>query len=171
MDKIRIRELLLEDSIIIAKAFKDQGWNKPQDQYNDYYKESLEGKRVILIAEYEGEFAGYITLLWESDDPCFSEADIPEIKDFNVLIKFRRKGIGNALMDEIERIGFESSSQIGLSVGLLKDYGSAQRIYVKRGYIPVGDGIKYGNRVLAYFDKVDVDDDLVLSFIKELDSE
>lgn len=111
-------------------------------------------------------FAGYITLLWKSPDPYFSRHNIPEIQDFNVLIAYRNRGIGSQLMDAIEEIAFEKHVTVGLSSGLLSDYGSAQRLYVKRGYIPTGEGIKYQGKVLQYNDQVKVDDDLVLSFTK-----
>lgn len=70
-------------------------------------------------------------------------------------------------MDEIEKVVFEKSDTVGLSVGLLKDYASAQRMYVKRGYIPTEQGIKQFNRTITYSEKVCVDDDLVLSFTKK----
>ena len=111
-------------------------------------------------------FAGYITLLWKSPDPYFSQHNIPEIQDFNVLIAYRNQGIGSQLMDAIEEIAFEKHPTVGLSTGLLSDYGSAQRLYVKRGYIPTGEGIKYKGKVLQYHDTVKADDDLVLSFTK-----
>ena len=154
------------DICIIARAFKEQGWDKPESQYKLYYEQHIEETRRVVIAEYDGEFAGYITIVFHSLDSYFSERGIPEIVDFNVLIKFRKCGIGSRLMDEAEEFCFKQYETIGLSVGLLSDYGSAIRMYVKRGYVPVGDGIKYRNKVLSYFEQVQVDDDLVLSFTK-----
>ncbi|MEZ4847287.1 MAG: GNAT family N-acetyltransferase [Bacteroidia bacterium] len=65
---------------------------------------SEEGSRDIIIAELNGEFAGYLTIKWESNYIPFKEKAIPEIVDFNVLKKFQRKGIGTALMDEAEQV-------------------------------------------------------------------
>jgi ribosomal protein S18 acetylase RimI-like enzyme len=166
MPNIQIRSMQQEDAPVISAAFQAQGWNKPISQYLKYYAQQLRGERVVLIATYKNEFAGYITLLWQSPDPFFSQHNIPEIQDFNVLIAYRNHGIGSQLMDAIEQIAFEQHPTVGLSVGLLSDYGSAQRLYVKRGYLPTGEGIKYGTRILQYNDQVAVDDDLVLSFIK-----
>ena len=95
---------------------------------------------------------------WKSPDPFFSKHHIPEIKDFNVLIAYRKRGIGSLIMDAIEQIAFEQHPTVGLSVGLLSDYGSAQRLYVKRGYLPTGEGIKYDTKILQYNDQVQVDD-------------
>ena len=170
MMKLSTRLIKEEDAKIIAKAFAEQGWNKPESQYMEYYRQQLSGQRRVIIAEYEGEFAGYLTIVFKSDDDYFRERDIPEIVDFNVLKKFQRQGVGSYLMDVAEAFCFETYHTVGLSVGLLSDYGSAQRMYVKRGYVPTGTGIKYGNRALKYFDQVQVDDDLVLSFTKRRES-
>jgi hypothetical protein len=53
-------------------------------------------------------------------------------------------------------------------VGLFKDYGIAQRMYYKRGYMPNGNGIVYDGKEVAPGEIVRVDDDLNLFFIKEL---
>jgi ribosomal protein S18 acetylase RimI-like enzyme len=167
--KISIREMSAEDCAIISKAFTDQGWNKPQSQYEGYFQEQTEGRRVVLVAEVEGTFAGYVTILWESYYPPFKEAGIPEIMDFNVLIKYRRQGIGAALMDEAEKRISHRSKVVGIGVGLMADYGAAQIMYVKRGYVPDGRGISQNEKFLGYGDRVTVDDDLILCFTKRLD--
>jgi hypothetical protein len=75
--KIIIRQMQEEDSIPISRAFAEQGWNKPVSQYIDYFWECQSGKRLVLIAEWDGEFAGYVTIVWESHYPPFREAGIP----------------------------------------------------------------------------------------------
>jgi len=152
MSNLQIRPMLPEDAPVISAAFQSQGWNKPLSQYLKYYAQQLHNERVVLIATLDNTFAGYITLLWKSPDPYFSEHNIPEIQDFNVLIAYRKRGIGSQLLDAIEEIAFEQHAIVGLSSGLLSDYGSAQRLYVKRGYVPTGEGIKYGTKILQYND-------------------
>lgn len=163
---ISIRKMNATDIAEITKAFKEQGWNKNEDQYKTYFKEQEAGERAVLVAEYNHEFAGYLTVLWESDDVYFNSRGIPEIKDFNVLIKYRNHGIGTDLMNEAEKVIFEKTDTVGLSVGLLSDYGSAQRMYVKRGYVPTGEGLRTSNHIVTYFENVVADDELVLSFTK-----
>jgi ribosomal protein S18 acetylase RimI-like enzyme len=166
--KILIRRLTLEDCEIITKAFAAQNWNKPLAQYQNYFAEQAEGKREVLIAEVEDEFAGYLIIMRQSDFAPLREKNIPEIVDFNVLIKFRNQGIGSALMDAAENLIAREFKTIGIRVGLTADYGAAQRIYVKRGYIPDGKGISQNGKFLRYGDKITVDDDLSLSFTKDL---
>jgi ribosomal protein S18 acetylase RimI-like enzyme len=121
------------------------------------------------VAEYNGEFAGYVNILWESSYAPFHKAGIPEIADFNVLKNFQRRGIGTLLMDEAERrIAERGYSFVGLGVGLYPDYGAAQILYARRGYIPDGQGIYYNTRQIQPGELVRVDDDLTLQFIKVL---
>jgi hypothetical protein len=50
-------------------------------------------------------------------------------------------------------------------------YNAAQRLYVKRGYIPDAHGITYRNRFVDEGASVVVDDDLLMHFTKEFPAE
>jgi GNAT superfamily N-acetyltransferase len=165
---ITIRNITMEDCKIISEAFTAQGWNKPQEQYERYFKEQVEGTRAVFIAEYNNEFAGYVTVVWESDYKYFIENKIPEIVDLNTLIKFRKKGIATALLDEAERKISERSNIAGIGFGLMFDYGQAQRLYVKRGYIPDGLGVSQSGGFIKYGDNIVVNDDLALYLTKNM---
>ena len=95
LDRITIHPITEEDVTGIVSAFRAQGWDKPEQQYIRYCSESRLGTRAVVLAEYAGEFAGYLTIMWQSEYPPFRQANIPEIVDFNVLIKYRRLGIGS----------------------------------------------------------------------------
>lgn len=167
--EIHIRRLCREDCSVISAAFAEQNWNKPVEQFERYLTEYTDGKRDILLAEVNAEFAGYVTIDWQPEYAFFNERSIPEIADLNVLVKFRKKGIGSRLLDEAEPLtSFKSCEIVGIRVGLTADYGSAQRLYVKRGYVPDGCGISQHGRFLQYGDIVTVDEDLVISFTKTL---
>lgn len=163
-----IREMVEADCAVISGAFAAQGWDKPLSQYQAYLQESLEGRRVVLVAEYEGQFAGYVNILWVSDYPPFKAAGIPEIADFNVLLKYRRQGIGTALLDEAEKRISTRSAVSGIGVGLTEDYGPAHIMYIRRGYIPDGRGLFQDGKHLKYGDQAIVNDDLTLCFTKLL---
>jgi GNAT superfamily N-acetyltransferase len=167
-EKITIREIAEMDCPIISSAFAAQGWDKPIEQYLHYWQESLEYKRVTLLAEYDGQFAGYVTIVWESDYPPFRAAGIPEVVDFNVLIKFRRLKIGTVLMDEAEKRIALRSPVAGLGVCLHSDYGAAQVLYARRGYVPDGRGIFHQGHYPKYGEQVRLDDDLCLYLVKPL---
>ncbi len=165
-----IRRLAAQDPQIFAAAFTAIGWNKPAAQYERYLVEQQRGERVVLVAESEGMFAGYLNVIWRPDYPPFREQCIPEIQDFNVLPQYRNEGIGSRLMESAERVAVERSPIVGIGVGLGADYGPAQRLYVLRGYVPDGRGLVHNNRFPHYGDQVTVDDDLVLHFTKQLES-
>ena len=124
--------------------------------------------RDMYIARVEGQFAGYLTVCWQSTYAPFREKKIPEIMDFNVLPKFRRQGIGTQLMDKAEAEITKVSPVAGIGVGMTPDYGAAQKLYVLRGYIPDGNGLYYRSRPIQYGDAIKVDDYMALYLTKEL---
>ena len=166
--KILIRPLAREDCETITAAFESQNWKKPVSLFERYLAECSSGERTILIAELDGQFAGYVTIDWRPEYPVFKEQSIPEIADFNVLKKFQSQGVGTRLMESAEQLISERSDRAGIRVGLTADYGNAQRLYVKRGYIPDGHGISQRGKFLIYGDAVTVDDDLTIGFTKSL---
>jgi GNAT superfamily N-acetyltransferase len=166
--KLTIREMTHEDPPTIAEAYCAQGWSKPRELHEKYYREQIEGARTVLVAELDGMFVGYLTIVWESHYPPFRDAGIPEIVDFSVLMGYQRKGIGTALMDEAERRISERSSIVGIGVGLSAGYGAAQIMYAKRGYIPDGRGVQYDGKQLKFGDKTTVDHSLTMCFTKDL---
>ena len=91
-----------------------------------------------------------------------------DIVDFGVLEKFRSKGIGTKLMDIAEKIAFNDGDTVFLGVGLHSGYGSAQRMYIKRGYIPDGKGVWYGNEICKPYETYCNDDDLNLHLSKKI---
>jgi GNAT superfamily N-acetyltransferase len=156
------------DCGLVSQGFADQGWDKPVSQFLRYLREAEQGLRVVLLAEYEGQFAGYLTIVWESSYPPFRTDGIPEIVDFNVLKKYRRLGVGRMLMDEAERRVAERSPVAGIGVGVTADYGAAQVLYARRGYAPDGRGLFQNGEHVRPGEHVRVDDSLVLYFTKKL---
>lgn len=65
MTSINVRALAADDCELIARAFAAQGWQKPASQYQRYLEESIAGTRAALVAEYDGCFAGYLTIVSE----------------------------------------------------------------------------------------------------------
>lgn len=163
-----IRPLEAGDIQPIAAAFAALGWNKPLAQYARYLAEQEAGGRTVFVAFVDEAFAGYVTILWQSSYPPFAEANIPEIADFNVLPHLRRQGIGGRLMDTAEAKVAERFPIMGIGVGLFADYGAAQRMYVKRGYIPDGRGIFTQGHFVQYGESVVIDDEPALYFTKRL---
>lgn len=85
-----------------------------------------------------------------------------------MLEKYRCRGIGSKLMDVAEQIAGEYSDMVYLGVGLHSGYGSAQRLYIKRGYLPDGSGVWYKDVVCEPYSSCCNDDDLILYLSKKL---
>jgi GNAT superfamily N-acetyltransferase len=159
---LEITPLRPDDPAEFEATFAAIGWAKPAAQFVRYLDEQTADQRPVLVARVEGEFAGYVTVIWEPRYAPFREAQIPEIQDFNVLPRFRRRGIGSALMDAAEALIATRSKIAGLGVGLYPDYGPAQRLYVLRGYVPDGRGIATEQVHVQPGQVVRVDDELAL---------
>ena len=165
---LTIKLLKKGDINTIVNAFATSNWTtKPASTFENYFLEQKLQERIIWLAYHNNVFAGYVTLLWKSEYPYFQESNIPEIKDLNVLPNFRNKGIASALLDIAEKKAQTRFDKIGISVGLYSDYGSAQRLYVKRGYVPDGKGITYDNKNIPLGEMVRLDDDLILWMVKK----
>jgi len=154
----------------IVAAFAALGWpGKDRAQYERYVREQSSGDRVILVARTgDGEFAGYLTVVWEAGYAPFREQGIPEVQDLNVLPHLRRRGIASAMMDLAEEHEATRSPIAGVGVGLYADYGPAHLMYLARGYRPDGRGLAYGGRTCQPGDPVKVDDDLCLMLTRRL---
>jgi GNAT superfamily N-acetyltransferase len=163
-----IREMAGDDLEGVVAAFAAQGWDKPQAQYQRYLDESRQGLRTVLLAECEEQFGGYLTIVWNSSYPPFCAAGIPEIVDFNVLIKYQRRGIGSALMDEAERRIRTRSTAAGIGFGMTADYGAAQVLYIRRGYVPDGNGMVQNGQAVRHGDQIVIDDHLAIYLTKQL---
>ena len=168
LKRVKFTPLTIHDIPIIVSAFETLGWNKPASLYQQYFEEQLNGEREVWVAWDNTTFLGYVTLKWHSSYQSFNSQNIPEIHDLNVLPKYRRHGIASTLLDLAEAKAREKSQDAGLGVGLDPDYGNAQKLYVKRGYVPDGLGITSNHETVKWGDRVIVDDDLNLWFIKTL---
>ena len=139
-----IRKMQESDIKELSRGFISQGWPSREEILTRYFKEQESGEREVLVAEVEGALAGYISILPCAKQGPFAEI-YPELSDFNVFEPFQNQGIGNLLLEEAEKRVRLISDKVTLGVGLHSGYGLAQRLYIKRGYIPDGTGVWYQN--------------------------
>jgi GNAT superfamily N-acetyltransferase len=120
---------------------------------------AVRGQRVIGIA----------SILWESNYAGFAERGIPLLHQLAVAGPFRRQGVAMMLMDVAENLARRrGATELGITVGLFDDYGPAQRLYARRGYLPDGRGACRGQQPLSRGTQVTMDDDLILWLTKDL---
>jgi GNAT superfamily N-acetyltransferase len=152
----------------LKSDFTNRGMAREDDYFEKCYEENITGKRITILAYYDGKLAGCCHLKYKSEYPFFLDNNIPEINDLNVFPEFRNQGIAGSIIDELERAVSQTHDTIGIGVGLFKDYGTAQRLYCKKGYIPDGNGIQYNYEQVQPGTHVFVDDDLNLYYTKKL---
>lgn len=168
---ITIRKLNKADAENFSEEFRKQGWDKHISSFEEYFEEQEKNKIIVFVAEYQKQIAGYVILKQFVEYGPFRNKNIPEVHDFNVLIKYRNKGIGTKLLDILEDyVVKQGKSSLCLSVGLHNGYGQAQRMYVKRGYIPDGSGVWFNNTNLEQYLDCKNDDSLVLYLKKDLNN-
>lgn len=168
--KITIRPMRLSDAPALNKWFGANSiYKKKPGHWAKYIKEDRAGQRVVVVAEVVSRPVGYCTLKFKSGYDFFRRHHIPEINDMIVASQFRNKGIGQQLVAYLEKAARRRGyKQIGIGVGLYADYGPAQRLYVKMGYVPDGRGVTYKDVMAKPGEKYRLDDDLILYFTKTL---
>ena len=138
-------------------------------KHEEYFESVLEKDCVILIASEDERDVGFGILNFEPKYSLYQKLDIPEIQDVNVIPDARQKGVATALVMAFENIADDQGAEkIGISVGLTKDYGPAQRLYVKLDYMPDGNGITYDREGVVFGQSYTADDDLCLMMVKDL---
>ncbi len=162
------RPMIERDIDDIDAGFIAQGWGSRKSILERYLTEQAAGTRFLVFAECDGKAVGFSTLVKYDQYGPFVGKDMPVVVDFNVLETHQGQGIGSGILDRIEAKAAESADTVYLGVGMHPGYGPAQRMYVKRGYIPDGSGIWYQDKPLAMGASCVNDDDLVLYLSKRL---
>ncbi len=169
VNDIVVRDMIDTDPEIITHEEHLQGWvHQKVEKYTQRLKDVAEGKCVALVAEYKGNIAGYFNVYPNSAGGSFGGKGLPELVDFGVLAKYRRHGIGNVLMQVAEDIAKRYSDTVYLGVGLHRDYGSAQRLYIKRGFIPDGTGLWWNGKNLEPYADMKNDDEAAIYMSKKI---
>ena len=169
INDILIRDMIKSDPKKITHEEHLQGWKHQKvEKYTQRLKDVAEGKCVALVAEYKGKVAGYFNIYPDTKSGKFAGKGYPELIDLGVFKKYRRHGIGNALMQVAEDISRRYSDTVCIGVGLHKDYGAAQRMYVKRGFVPDGTGLWWQGKNLAPYKDMKNDNEAVIFLSKKL---
>lgn len=169
--KILIREMEKDDLPNLIQSFCFP-WSSPQAT-SEKWARRLEnhetGKRTVFLIVKGKEIVGYGSLLPESEYPEFKAEGIAEINDLWVAETERHQGLGKMLIQYIENKALERGfKQIGLGVGLYRDYGAAQKLYCQLGYVPDGHGITHNYRPAIPGENYPLDDELLLWLKKSL---
>jgi ribosomal protein S18 acetylase RimI-like enzyme len=169
--KLILQTLREEDLAGIIKKFTFP-WTSlqaTQEKWERYYAEQQTNIRTVCITKIDDEFVGYGSLLNDTEYLEFKNLGIPEINDVWISEEYRGNGFGKKMIQYLEAIAQKQDhKQVGIGVGLYKDYGFAQKLYVRMGYIPDGNGATYKYQSVIPGDTYPVDDDLIIWFKKDL---
>jgi GNAT superfamily N-acetyltransferase len=140
-----------------------------QAEAQAYLAGHAEPEGTSLIATDDSEVIGYVAIVWESNYAGFRSRGIPLVHQIAVAGPFRRQGVATLLMDAAEQLARDRGIlTLGITVGLFDEYGPAQRLYARRGYIPDGRGACQDQRPLTKGMRVTIDDDLMMWLTKDL---
>ena len=128
-----------------------------------------QGERQIILALQADAPAAVCVMNWQPKYGLYKKFGIPEIQNLYTAPAFRRQGFGAALIAYCEDLARQKGlAQIGISVGLHSGFGAAQRLYIRAGYVPDGQGITYDRQLIAAGEFRPVDDQLCLMMVKDL---
>lgn len=168
--EVSIRNMMVSDIPALVAEESAQGWQDTTEKHTKRLADRDNGRCVTLCAVQGGRPVGYVSIYHPGCLKTPEKRDMPEIVDFAVLERARGQGIGNALMDAAERVAAGWSDKVYLGVGLHSGYGSAQRMYTRRGYQLDGTGVWYEDAPLEPYAPCRNDDALVLYLVKQLET-
>lgn len=134
-----------------------------------YLADHSEPEGTSLIATRGSVVLGYVAIVWESNYEGFRKLGIPLLHQISVAQPHRRQGVATRLMDAAEELARDRGvGTLGITVGLFDEYGAAQRMYARRGYVPDGRGACRDKRPLRQGEQVTMDHDLIMWLTKDL---
>lgn len=164
MNAISIRDAGVEDVPLLYALYDTIG--KKDD---GYFEQLFEEDTKILMAECDGAVCGFCLFNERPRYSLYRTLGIPEIQDLNVIPAYRRRGIATALIKWCEGLArAKGCEQIGIAVGLFKEYGPAQILYATLGYLPDGNGATYDREGVTPYTPYMMDDDLSLMLVKSI---
>ncbi len=161
---IDLREATRNDLDTLYRIYAECG-----KQDAGYFETCFTENCTILIGALDGNDVAIGLLNWKPRYSLYKKLEIPEIQDLNVVPSARRLGIASAMIKWCEGMArARGASMIGIGVGLTRDYGPAQILYTKMGYIPDGYGVTYDRETVTPHVPYRMDDDLSLMMVKQL---
>ncbi len=176
-----IRTATADDIAGLYRISEDMNAINEPGYFERCIAEQDEEKRIIYVAEQKSgngmRLVGYVQLVWVPTYATFRRLGIPEIQDLNVIPDARGQGLGSRLIEACEtEARTAGKTEMGISVGLTQSFGPAQRLYVKKGYIPDGTGMCYddvpvraeGLRTTLWHSTPMLDNFLTIKMVKDL---
>lgn len=157
------------DNLVKTFTFPWTSTDATKAKWATNLSEQKAGNRIVCLVKLQDKLIGYGSLVKNSKYSNFRTNQIPEIHDLWILEEYRGQGIGKQLICHLEGLAqIENYQSVGLGVGLYKDYGRAQKLYIHLGYIPDGEGVTYDYQTTTPGNTYPLDDELIIWLKKEL---
>ena len=127
-----------------------------------------ENDTSFIIAYEDDAPVAIVTIRWNPHYPPFKEAGIPLIQNLEVKWELRGMGYGNRVMEAIEQHIAKRADKAGICVALFDDYGPAQRLYVRRGFVPDGRGACHRFTPLKQGQTITLNGDHLIWLVKDV---
>lgn len=167
-----IRLMQQDDIADLQNFYISLGKTNPDitpDYFDKLWIRQKKGASDIYLAVQGDDIIAYGVLNWQPKYGLYQKLGIPEIQDLNVSRDHRQKGIATAIIEHCEKVAkSKGCDQMGISFGLDASFGAAQRLYIKLGYIPDGQGVTYDRQYVLSGESKPIDDDLCLMLVKDL---
>jgi hypothetical protein len=96
-----------------------------------HFDDHATGAGTPFVAFVRAEWAGYLTIRWQSNNPLFRQEKLPNVHDLLDFPALQRRGVAARLMDEAEALIATRASKAGITVGQFDAYGPAQRLFAR----------------------------------------
>ena len=133
--RVDVHELLPDELALVSEVLA----NRPAAMHRDRLEQQGRGTFTYLIAWEEERPVGHVGITWPDDRRPARElewgAGIAKVHDLEVAPAHRNRGIGRALMHDLEdRVRARGIPEIGLSTGSGEHYAAARHLYESLGY-------------------------------------
>ena len=151
-------------SSVVKEIMRILKWNKSDPIFEGFLDDIY--KTIDHCDVYYLEGQGYTVLNHCPKYHLYQKLGIAEIQDVFVLPYHRGQGVATALIQYCETQC--KGDMIGISVPVSPQFGVAQRLYAKLGYMPDGNGVTYDREPLKHNSSVKLDEHLCLMMVKNL---
>jgi GNAT superfamily N-acetyltransferase len=152
----------------VKQEVKEAFFSGDEATINANFEDHENGASTTILGYEAGRLVGIVTIRWHCRYPPFHARQIPLIQNIEIRYEDRGRGLGGQMLERTEQEIARRSPLAGLVVGIFDAYGPAQRLYVKRGFVPDGRGVCHDHTPLKLGDVVTVDHDLLLWLVKDV---
>ena len=166
---VQLRQATVDDISKLDRFAEQNGIAKTALYYDLQIEAQSAGSREVWLCEDNEGIVSYCVLNWQPKYAYFKTHGWPEIQDLNTAKAHRKKGYASALIEKCESLARDKSLEhMGIGVGMDASFGPAQRLYIKLGYVPDGNGITYDRQQVGVGEFRPVDGELCLMMVKAL---